>query len=394
MYMMVLPTLSLCITLAQMGIPGAVFKLSADPAYQPKKVLMTGLVMAWINAAVMGCCLILFSSTLAKHILKNPSLALALEAVALFIPIASTNNTLRSYFLGQEKLLPPSLSSVIEEMVRIIVMLLWFAFMPKLDLSIQVFLAFLAMVAGEIGSACFMLLFFKQKPKHLRHELDEIKKLVIYKDIFSISLPVTASQLLHSLSGFLEPLILTSQMLALGYSSNFINSQYGIVSGYILSLLMIPTFITTVIYRLILPKLTKSTTQKKWSQAKRQLLTALFVCLGLGLPFSFLFYFFPEFCLQLFYHTTKGADCLKYLAWPFLIYYLQTPLSACLHAMSKNKIQFWICFTECLCSLIVLYFCIPTYQATAVAISMLSGLIINTILSFTFVFYYLFFQKE
>ena len=123
MYMMVLPTLSLCITIAQMGIPGAVFKLSADPKYNPKKVLITGLLMAWLNALVMAILLVGFSAPLAKHLLKNVHLVLALEAVALFIPMASTNNTLRSFFLGQEKLAAPALSQIMEELIRIIVML-------------------------------------------------------------------------------------------------------------------------------------------------------------------------------------------------------------------------------------------------------------------------------
>lgn len=394
MYMMVLPTLSLCLTIAQMGIPGAVFKLSADPLYQPKKVLITGLLLGWFNALVMAILLIVFSNPLANYLLKNIHLALALEAVALFIPMASTNNTLRSFFLGQEKLVAPALSQIVEELIRIIVMLLGFYFLPNLPLNMQVCFSFLAMVAGEIASTLFMLLLSKQKPKKIKKELLEVKKLVLYKDIFSISLPVTASQLMHSLSNFIEPLILNQTMLTLGYTTSQINSQFGIVSGYVLSLLMIPTFITSVIYRLILPKLTKSIARKDYTTTRKQLLIALIVCLGLGLPFSLLFYYLPELCLRIFYDTTSGADILKYLAIPFLIYYLQTPLSACLHALSKNKLQFVICSIECISSLIILYLTIPAFQVTSVAISMLGGLIINTCLSFCAVFYFLFFQKE
>lgn len=393
MYMMVLPTLSLCMTIAQMGIPGAVFKLSADPSYHPKKVLLTGLVMAWLNAFIMLLCLILFSKPLADYLLRNPFLSYALIAVALFIPMAATNNTLRSFFLGQEKIIAPALSQIIEELIRIIVMLILFHYLPHLSLEMQVCLAFLAMIAGEIASTILMLFFFKEESRFIIRPLHELKKLILYKDVLTISLPVTASQLMHSLSNFLEPLILNGQMMALGYSYEFINKQYGIVSGYVLSLLMIPTFITTVIYRLILPKLTKSVVQRKYHQTRKQLLIALFICLLLGFPFSLLFYFCPHFCLQFFYNTNQGADVLKYLAWPFLIYYLQTPLSACLHALSKNKLQFMICTIECIMSLLTLYWTIPIFQATSVAIALLSGLIVQTTLSFVAVFYFLFLQK-
>lgn len=392
--MMVLPTLSLCLTIAQMGIPGAVFRLSADPNYRPKHVLLTGLLMAWLNALVMVVLIFLFSQQLAEFLFSHIHLALALQAVALFIPMAATNNTLRSYFLGQERLVAPAFSQIIEEIVRIGAMLLTFVCLPHLDLYQQVFMAFIAMIIGEIASSIFMLFFFKQGKRHLKKELTEIKKMLLYKDIFSISLPATAGSLTHSLSSFIEPLILNSKMLTMGYTRSTISSQYGIISGYVLSLLMIPTFITSVIYRLILPKLTKSIVLQQYERTKKQLLTALIVCLALGFPFSLLFYFFPELCLNLFYDTTQGSAVLAYLAWPFLIYYLQTPLSACLHALNKNKLQFIICFCECAGSLITLYLTIPTYQTTAIAISLLTGLIINTILSFIAVYYYLFLQKE
>lgn len=395
MYMMALPSLGLALTIAQMGIPGAVFKLSADPKYHPKKVLLTGLLMGLTNSLVMAFFLIFFSKQLANQLFHNPILALSLEAIALFIPMACINNILRSYFLGQENLTPPAYSQIIEECVRIAFMLFYFQFSSTLHLDLQIFLAFFAMVLGEIGSSLFMLCFFRMKSTPvIRSIFDEIKKLVLYKDIASISLPVTASQLLHSLSNFLEPLILTSMMLKMGYSNSEINTSYGIISGYVLSLLMIPTFITNVVYRLALPKLTKSIANHQLAKTRKQLILSLCTCLSLGLPFSIIFYFFPEFCLNLFYHTQQGSHILKYLAWPFLIYYLQTPLSCCLHALSKNKLQFLVCSAECLTSLFTLCITLPYFQATSVAISLLSGLICNTILSFFAVYYYLFFQKE
>lgn len=395
MYMMALSTLGLALTLAQMGIPGAVFKLSADPKYHPKKILLTGLFMGLVNSLCMALFLLLFSKQLSHYLWHNPTLALSLEAIAIFIPMASINNTLRSYFLGQERLTPPALSQIIEECIRIAFMLFYFRFSQSLQLHQQLFLAFIAMVLGEVASSLFMLCFLKRKESPaIRNILGEIKKLVLYKDIASISIPVTASQLLHSLSNFLEPLILTSMMLKMGYSNSEINTSYGIISGYVLSLLMIPTFITTVVYRIALPKLTKSIANHQFSKTRTQLIQALMACLSLGLPFSILFYFFPDFCLHLFYHTNQGSRILKYLAWPFLIYYLQTPLSCCLHALSKNKLQFLICLIECLTSSITLYLTLPYFQATSVAISLLAGLICNTLLSFISVYHTLFFQKE
>lgn len=393
LYMLVLPTLGFCLTLAQMGIPSAVFRLSSDPHYQPKRVLKKALSLSLVISLTIAFLLALLAPIIANTLFRQPEATGSLYAIALFIPLASTNNTLRSYYLGQEKIVPPGLSQIIEEVMRIAVMLTCFLCFSHLSLAHQITLAYLAMCAGELASFLLLVIFDHRYVSRSATSIDFYDELMS-RDIFAISLPVTASQLLHSLSNFLEPLILTSLLLSLGYSSEWISTQYGIVNGYALGMLMIPTFLTTIIYRLALPKLTKTITTGEMEAAQKTLIMAVLGCLALGLPFTLLFFFAPEFCLQLFYGTTQGASILRYLAIPFLIYYMQTPLACALQALCKNKTQLAICCIECLVSISVLYLAIPYFQAVSVAISLLAGLLANTLLSFILVFYYLFWKKK
>lgn len=392
LYMLVLPTLGFCLTFAQMGIPSAVFRLSSDPHYQPKHVLKRALSLSLVISLLISLLLGIFAPWIAKKMFNQPNAIGALYAIALFIPLASTNNTLRSYYLGQEKIIPPGLSQIIEEVMRIIIMLGCFFCFKSATLSFQITIAYLSMCAGELAS--FLLLIFLDRHSSSRSVDADFYNELISRDIFSISLPVTASQLLHSLSNFLEPLILTSLLLHLGYSNEWISTQYGIVNGYALGMLMIPTFLTTIIYRLALPKLTQAITTKKYLYAQKTLVLATIGCLALGMPFTLLFFFVPDFCLQLFYGTNQGASILRYLSIPFLIYYMQTPLACALQALCKNKTQLAICLLECLISIATLYWMIPYFQAVSVAISLLCGLLANTVLSFLCVFYYLFWKKE
>lgn len=393
LYMLVLPTLGFCLTFAQMGIPSAVFRLSSDPHYQPKRVLKKALSLSLSISLLISLLLCIFAPWIANTMFKQPQAIGALYAIALFIPLASTNNSLRSYYLGQEKIVPPGLSQIIEEVMRIMIMLGCFLIFNGSSLSFQITLAYLSMCAGELASFLLLIFFDRHRtPSHVME--DSFYYMLLSRDIFSISLPVTASQLLHSLSNFLEPLILTSLLLHLGYSSEWISQQYGIVNGYVLGMLMIPTFLTTIIYRLALPKLTQAIINKRYTYAQKTLILATLGCLVLGTPFTLLFFFIPDFCLELFYGTNQGAAILRYLAIPFLIYYMQTPLACALQALCKNKTQLIICLLECLISIITLYWMIPYFQAVSVAISLLSGLLSNTVLSFLCVFYYLFWKKE
>lgn len=58
----------------------------------------------------------------------------------------------------------------------------------------------------------------------------------------TISLPTTGSRLIGSISMFLEPILLTTILLKVGYSNNFIITEYGILNGYVMPLILLPSF--------------------------------------------------------------------------------------------------------------------------------------------------------
>lgn len=55
LYILVIPTLSLCITLAQFSIPSAVFRLVSNPKYNNKKVIISAILICFLS-----CLLIMF----------------------------------------------------------------------------------------------------------------------------------------------------------------------------------------------------------------------------------------------------------------------------------------------------------------------------------------------
>jgi Na+-driven multidrug efflux pump len=392
--MMVLPTLGLCLTLTQMGLPSAVFKLTADKNYNNKKVIITSLSISLLNSIIMVGIIFSSASFIANNLLNSKDSLLAIYCIALFIPLASTNNLFRNYLLGQEKTIVPGFSQIIEEIVRIIVMLLLFLNFRSIPLALRVAHAFLAMIAGEIASSLFIVFFsnFKNKARGLLDS--KITKMFLYKDIFSISLPVTGGQLLGSISNFLQPVILTYCMTALNFNSEFIKQQYGIINGYVISMLLIPSFINNVIYRIILPRFTKLIADKQIKKVRSEFIKTILICLFMGTPFSLLFYFAPEFCLKLFYSSVEGAEILKYAALPFIVFYIQTPISALLHAFSKNKVLLIISIIQCLLDIILLFILIPHYGVLSILIALLISLITTAILSGFTTYYYLFLQEK
>lgn len=113
------------------------------------------------------------------------------------------------------------------------------------------------------------------------------------KDLLNISLPLTGSRLYHCFMNFLEPILLIHVLTQLGLTQNYIQDQYAILSGYVVSLLVTPTFFCTIIYRLYLPIATDDLYYHK-STAFLHLLYAITYLSSYWSSFYFNFLFFSK----------------------------------------------------------------------------------------------------
>ena len=173
-----------------------------------------------------------------------------------------------------------------------------------------------------------------------------------------------------------------------------IHLQYAVISGYVISLLVTPTFFNNVILRLLIPILNKDLAYNRIDALKKHVFYSLIVCFFISLPFTLIFYFYGDVCLQIMYNTTKGYQYLQYMCIPFTIFYLQTPLSATLQALNKNKEMFMMSTLEVFIELVCLIILIPRFHVASVAIVMLIGLFSTLVFSFYFVYQFVYKHKK
>lgn len=394
LYILVIPTLSLCITLAQFSIPSAVFRLISHPQYNNKKVIVSAICICFTTCFIIMFGLFFFSKTIAIHLLKQNQAFIPILCMLPFIPLVGISGIIKNYYLGREDVWNLSLAQFLEEVSRIIftyIMIQYFSYLP---MTYLVAIAILAMSIGELTSIMFLMWRLKRKINWHYHPMSYFQKHFILKDMMNIALPLTGSRILHVCYNFIEPILLVAILTRLHISENQIHLQYAIINGYVISLLTTPTFFNNVVLRLLLPILNKDIAYQRTSALKKHVLYGLIICFFISLPFTLLFYFHGDFCLQIMYNTTKGYDYLKYMSIPFTIFYLQTPLSATLQAFNKNKEMFIMSTLEIIIELICLIILIPRYQVGSVAIVMLIGLFSTLVSSFYFVYKLVYSQKN
>ncbi len=334
LYMIILPTFSLFIGLGQFGLPTALSKLIAENTKNNKRLFFSILPITFIINILLIGFIIIFSHPL-SNLLHNPKTYLPLLAISLVIPFTSLSSICRSYFFGKEQMLPHVISNITEDIVRLLLMIIGIPyFLPK-GIEYAVCFIILSNVISELTSIIILILFL---PKNIKITKNDLKPRKDYmKESLSIGIPTTTGRLIGSIGYFLEPILLTTSLLYCNYSSSFITREYGILSGYVMPLLLLPSFFTMAISQALLPVVAKEYERKNYSYVKRKVKQAIFYSLCIGIPATIFFMLIPEIPLKLIYNTSEGINYIRILAPICLFQYIQSPLSSTLDALGKSK---------------------------------------------------------
>lgn len=335
LYMMVLPTFSLFIGIGQFGLPTALSKLVAEKRKNNIKLFFSILPISLFINLLLIITIIVIAPVLANNLLHDPRCYLPILAIAVVIPFTSLSSICRSYFFGKEKMVPHVVSNLLEDIVRLTLMIIGIPFFLPKGLEYAVCYIILSNVISECVSILVLFLFLPKKIQLKKEDL--IPKKDYMKESLSIGIPNTTGRLLGSIGYFLEPILLTTTLLSLGYSSKFITTEYGILSGYVMPLLLLPSFFTMAISQALLPVVSREYTRGNYTFVRRKIKQAILYSLAIGIPVTIFFIIFPELPLKLIYHTNEGISYMRFLAPVCLFQYIQSPLSSCLDAMGRSR---------------------------------------------------------
>ena len=335
LYMLIFPTFSLFMSLSQFSLPTSVSKLVSEDKYNNKNIVFSAIPIILIFDIVLVFIILLSAQFISINLLKDSRCYLPILCISMVLPFEALSNMLRGYFFGKQKMFPHVVSHVIEQIVRLILTIIFIPTLIKIDLVYAVSFLVLVNMISEFTSIVILLLFMPKKVKITKDDIKPQKENI--KNILEISIPNTNTRLIGNIGYFLEPILLTAGLMKSGYSLSYITQEYGIIAGYSMPLLLLPGFFTGAVSNSLLPVISKAHANKEYLYIKRKLKQAITISLAIGLPVTIILFIFPEFFLKLIYGTTHGGTYLKALAIPFLFYYIELPFAACLQAISKSK---------------------------------------------------------
>ena len=353
LYSLLMPTFSLFIVIATLSFPVAISKLVATPKRSSKKVIFSIIPVSIILNIITILVLFFISRPLATTFLKEERLIYPIICIGFTLPFIGISSIIKGYFWGKQRMLPYILSNISEQILRLTILIIAIPKCIEISIELTISIIILVNILSESFSVVVMLLGLPKGVKINKKDIRPNKRDI--KDVLNISIPSTSSKVIGSLAHFFEPIILTNTLLYVGYSKSFILTEYGIINGYVLGLLLIPQFFTQSISTALIPELSKYFyvgNKKKCIIRIKQIVS---LSLLIGFVSTVVIFIFPTYFLNLIYDTKLGINYIKVLAPFMLMYFIDMPLSNSLQALDKSKDSMYITIGSSVIKLLVIF---------------------------------------
>lgn len=297
---------TILLSISTMGVPLAVSKFvskyNALGDYAAgRKLLKSGLLVMTITGILAFLILYLSAPALAHQIIderggKGNSIAditLVIRMVSTALIIVPSMSLIRGYFQGFQSMGPTAVSQVIEQIVRILFILIAsFIVMNILDgkTTTAVALSTFAATLGALAGLIVLLWYWAKRKPHLKKMYDKSKPVAnisiidIYKETIKYAIPFVAVGLAIPLYQMVDQFTIVKTLKDYGYTQEKAESVFAIITQIAHKLVMIPVSLATALALTLIPVITKSFTQNNKEILHKQITQTFQMVLYLTAP--------------------------------------------------------------------------------------------------------------
>ena len=342
------------------GIPYAISKIISE--YQTlgyynakERAFKLGRKIVVILGIVIFLILFIFAPNIAEAIIGDLEGGNSLEDVTMVVRVISTAilivpslSIYRGYLEGHKFITPPSISQVLEQLVRVIIIVLGsYLAINVFNLSLQtgVGIAVFGATAGAIFAYFYLLDKVRKNKKQLKAKplkVDEplIKTKEILIKIFWYSLPFIMIDIFKSCYDFIDMTTLVKTLANdVGYTTIQAENIMSVISTWGNKINMIIVAISTGIIISLIPNLTSSSVKGDKKDVHHKINQTLQVLLFISVPMTLGLSFLSEPVWEVFYgnNSEYGAVILKYFVFVGLIISTYTSLVSIVQVLKYYK---------------------------------------------------------
>jgi stage V sporulation protein B len=387
------PLLPLFITLTELGLPVAISKLVSEAEVKQdearvKRILTVSLSITGTLSIILTLVALFGSKWIASIFLADQRAYYAMVAITPIIPIIAMSAVLKGYFRGKQNMNPLAISDIIENLAQIIVIIGVVNVLLPYGIAYAAAGAMAAAVVGEGFGLLYLFSVFKWANRgKIRTSSPPTSSISpkgdsTFRDLLRIGLPMTGSGFIHSLYHAFLPLLITKSLVLFGVGVEMATKQFGLLAGYALPMLFLPSFFTQSLSTALIPAISEASVSNNSKLMHSRMDMAMRSALIVGLPCTIILYLWAVPLTTMIYHSPEAGELLRLIAPLFLLYYFGAPLQAILLGLGKASAVMWNHIFTNIFEVIAIFVLGSNFGIEGVAMGFGLGLLLLTLLNF------------
>lgn len=362
LYQLILSVYMVFISFANAGISVSVTRLVSEnmDKYHSHRIVSKTLLYQLCIGVVTAILLYAVSGMLCSIFLKDTRIVSALKVISLSLPFIAMSSCFKGFFIAKSKVIKTTTAQILEDIIKIAIIFLIIDMYIDKGLDKTCVAIAIGTALSEVASWGYLgVLYIFDKGKVVRSSKKPPSNII--GSMLRISLPLAGSAYITSTLKLFENMLIPSSLQSYGQSISTALSQYGMLKGMALPLILFPSALLTAFSTLLVPEITRAKSSGRNNLIRYTSDRVLKLTMIVSMVICGLFVVFSDKLGNIMYSNSKVGYIIKILAPLVPFIYLDGSINGILMGLDRQKSIFLYNTIDSVGRILLMYMLIPRY---------------------------------
>ena len=351
LYQMGFPIYLMAITVSSAGVPVAISiitseKLANKDYRGAKRVFNVSLRLLLVSGFIFSSALLFGADFLInQHIIRDARAYYSIIALAPAVFFVTFLASFRGYLQGWQIMTPTATSEVVEQLVRVITMLVFADLFMPYGLAYAAGGASMGAGAGAFCALLVLMWFYRRLKRRLHAEIEAQDDSIpqesashIIKRLLKLALPVSLTSLMLPIGANLDLLIVPQRLEVAGFDVRHATELFGYLTGMAVPLVNLATIFTAAMTISLVPSISESKALEHFDAIRDKIRLAFRVAMIITFPCFMGLFFLAEKVAALIYNAPGAAGAIQTMSVGILFLGMHQISTGILQGLGKTAI--------------------------------------------------------
>lgn len=403
LYQMGFPIYLMAITVSSAGVPVAISiitseKLANKDYRGAKRVFNVSLRLLLVSGLIFSSALFFGADFLInQHIIRDSRAYYSIIALAPAVFFVTFLASFRGYLQGWQIMTPTATSEVVEQLVRVITMLVFADLFMPYGLAYAAGGASMGAGAGAFCALLVLMWFYRRLKRRLHAEIEAQDDSIptesaghIIKRLLKLALPVSLTSLMLPIGANLDLLIVPQRLEAAGFDVRHATELFGYLTGMAVPLVNLATIFTAAMTISLVPSISESRALERFDAIRDKIRLAFRVAMIITFPCFMGLFFLAEKVAALIYNAPGAAGAIQTMSVGILFLGMHQISTGILQGLGKTAIPVINMILACLVKVVMSWWltAIPFLGIKGASMATVADFAVAAIINMGFIYKY------